>query len=104
MPSGDDKIDPIGGPKPSAPVDKPEAAAATEATSAVATPTSPDLSIAESLRTGAITPEQAQSQIIDEVVRNQLGPDAPAELYEQVRAEVEALLVGDPALEALLKP
>lgn len=106
MPTNDDgTIPPVGGPKPAAATDAADAAEATaptDATASVDAP-SPNTAIAEALRAGEITPEQAQAQIIDEVVRNQLGADAPDKLVESVRTEVAALLEGDPALMALLE-
>jgi len=60
--------------------------------------------IAEALRSGEITPAQAQERLIDQVVLAQLGPDAPEALVEQVRAEVTELLRDDPTLQALLSP
>jgi hypothetical protein len=60
--------------------------------------------IVEALRSGEITPAQAQERLIDQVVAAQLGPNAPEALVEEVRAQVTELLRNDPTLQALLRP
>ncbi len=72
--------------------------------SAGAVASNADVAVARALSTGAVSSEQARAQLIDEVVRARLPPDADLELVEQVRTEVEALLADDPTLAALLDP
>ena len=87
-------------------VDEIDAAGPAEKTQAVSgvDGTSFDAQVAAAVRSGRITPAQAQAQIIEQVVGEQLPPNASPEFVEQVRAEVEALLEGDPVLEELLRP
>jgi hypothetical protein len=60
--------------------------------------------VAEALAAGAIDADQARAQIIEQMVRAQLPAGSDPALVAEVRAEVEALLEGDPLLESLLRP
>lgn len=60
--------------------------------------------IASALASGAIDPDTARAQLIEHAVRAQLPPDAAPATVAAVRAEVEALLGGNPLLEQLLRP
>jgi hypothetical protein len=79
------------------------AAAASEigATSAIAS--DPIAAISEALSTGAIDAETARTQLIDAVVASQMPAGADPAVWQEIRAEVEALLAGDPALADLLR-
>lgn len=60
--------------------------------------------IASALGRGALDPQSARAQLIDQAVRAQLPPDAAPETIAAIRAEVEAMMAGDPVLEHLLRP
>lgn len=60
--------------------------------------------IASALGSGAIDAAEAKARLIDEAVRAQLPEGTDPAIVEAVRAEVEALLAGDPVLEDLLRP
>jgi hypothetical protein len=59
--------------------------------------------IASALSSGAIDAAEAKARLIDEAVRAQLPEGTDPAVIEAVRAEVEALLAGDPVLEDLLR-
>jgi hypothetical protein len=81
------------------------AGAAQEATAAAPVAGSPPTeAIASALASGAIDPETARAQLIDQAVRSQLPHDASPATVAAIRAEVEALLRNDPLLEQLLRP
>lgn len=73
-------------------------AASAEVTEARATD-----AIAEALSAGAIDAEQVKAELIAQAVHAQLGPGADPEFVADVTAEIEALLAGDPTLDALLR-
>ena len=63
----------------------------------------PVASITEALAAGAIDAEAARVQLIDAVVAAQMPVGADPALWREIRAEVEALLAGDPTLADLLR-
>lgn len=79
------------------------AAAVTEVAAASAITSDPVTAIGEALAAGAIDADSARSQLIDAVVAAQMPAGADPAVWQQVRAEVEALLAGDPALTDLLR-
>ena len=110
-PGGGSPIDGIGagGAKPVHSVESTEAVSGADSVEAVdsteaVSAAGPTDALAEALAAGSIDPQTARAQLIDQVVRAQLPENAPAELVEDVRADVEALLVGDPTLQRLLQP
>lgn len=60
--------------------------------------------VAESLATGAIDVDAALLALIDATATAVLGTGADPRDLAAVRAEVEALLTGDPTLATLLRP
>jgi hypothetical protein len=60
--------------------------------------------IAQALASGAIDADQARAQLVEQMVRAQLPADADPALVAEIQTEVEALLEGDPLLDALLRP
>lgn len=60
--------------------------------------------IASALSRGTLDPQSARAQLIDQAVQAQLPPDAAPETVAAIRAEVEAMVAGDPVLEQLLRP
>ena len=58
--------------------------------------------ITSALASGAIDAAEAKARLIDEAVRAQLPEGADPATVAAVREEVEAVLAGDPTLEALL--
>jgi hypothetical protein len=87
-------------------------AASTEAAAGVAPAASTQAALASSelqelssaLAAGEIDPAQAQAQLIESVVQQQLPAGTAPEVVEALRAEVEAMLAEDPTLQALLQP
>lgn len=63
----------------------------------------PIAAIGDALATGAIDPETARSRLIDAVVAAQMPAGADPAVWQEIRADVEALLAGDPNLMALLR-
>jgi hypothetical protein len=59
--------------------------------------------VADALATGAIDSEAALRALVDRAAASMLGPAADPATVEAVRAEVTALLAGDPTLAALLR-
>lgn len=59
--------------------------------------------VAASLSAGAIDAQGALAALIDATASSMLGPGADPAAVEAVRAEVAALLAGDPTLAALLR-
>jgi hypothetical protein len=59
--------------------------------------------IAHALATGAIDAEQARAALIADAVRAHLPPDADPVTLSRIRAEVEAMLAGDPVIAELLR-
>lgn len=88
-------IDEVGEVKASAEL---TAAAAVEAAAA-----DPVAAIGEALAAGAIDAETARVQLIDAMVAAQMPAGADPALWSEIRAEVEALLAGDPTLNDLLQ-
>lgn len=87
-----------------------EGAAAASATAAVsevgatsAIASDPVAAIGDALAAGAIDAETARVQLIDAVVASQMPAGADPAVWREIRAEVEALLAGDPALTDLLR-
>lgn len=76
----------------------PAVSGATEVRASVATE-----AIVAALASGAVGSAAAQAQLIDCAVRAQLPAHADAQLVEDLRDEVEALLASDPTLAALLR-
>lgn len=60
--------------------------------------------IAQALASGAIDAATAERLLIDEAVRASLPPNSDPALVAALRAEVEAVLTGDPTIAALLQP
>jgi len=58
--------------------------------------------VADALATGAIDATEARAQLVDEMVRASLPAGSDPALVEEIRAQVEAMLAGDPTLERLL--
>lgn len=86
-----------------------EAAAGADATSGVDGPggieaVQDDAGIAQALEAGRISPAQAQQALIEEAIEAQLPDGASPADRELLRAELEAVLAGDPTLERLLDP
>lgn len=73
-------------------------AAAVEATAA-----DPVAAIGEALAAGAIDAETARVQLVEVIVAAQMPAGADPALWREIRAEVEALLAGDPTLTDLLR-
>lgn len=63
----------------------------------------PVAAVSEALATGAIDAETARVQLVDAIVASQMPAGADPALWSEVRAEVEALLAGDPTLADLLR-
>lgn len=63
----------------------------------------PVVGISDALATGAIDPETARSRLIDAVVTAQMPAGADPVVWQEIRADVEALLAGDPTLMDLLR-
>ena len=59
--------------------------------------------LTEALAAGAIDAETARVQLIDAMVAAQMPAGADPALWSEIRAEVEALLAGDPTLNDLLR-
>ena len=59
--------------------------------------------VAQSLAAGAIDTDTAVATLAEAAATTMLGPGADAAAIAAVRAEVEALLAGDPTLAALLR-
>ena len=59
--------------------------------------------LAEALRTGHLTSRAAVDELVSRIVTQQLGPQAPAGVREQVRAALEDALENDPLLAAKLR-
>ena len=63
--------------------------------------------LAEALRAGTLTRQQAVEQVVDRVIAVQLGPDAPPAVRDQVRAALQEALAsdggGDPLLATKLR-
>lgn len=54
--------------------------------------------LAAALKAGTLTPKAAVDRVIDRVVQNQLGADAPAAAREKLRAALEDAVADDPLL------
>ena len=63
----------------------------------------PIASISDALAAGAIDADTARSQLIDAVVASQMPPGANPAVWQAIRAEVEALVAGDPTIADLLR-
>ena len=63
----------------------------------------PIAAISDALATGAIDADTAHSRLIDAVVASQMPPGADPAVWQAIRAEVEALLAGDPTIAELLR-
>lgn len=59
--------------------------------------------LAGALRAGHITSRAAVDELVNRIVSQQLGPQAPAGVREQVRAALEEALENDPLLAAKLR-
>jgi hypothetical protein len=59
--------------------------------------------IGDALESGSITPEAALDQVVDRVLDNQLGTDAPAKLRSQVETAMRDAIETDPVLGAKIK-
>jgi hypothetical protein len=64
---------------------------------------SPVADIVADLRAGRITPEAALDRVIDRVLTQKVGPDAPAAVREQVGAALRRALEDDPLLADKLR-
>jgi hypothetical protein len=95
------RIHRLGGAGAATAVEGSEAADAATAADGVA-PTSGIDAVAEALATGAIDATEARARLVDEMVRASLPAGSDPALVEEIRAQVEALLAGDPTLERLL--
>ncbi len=77
-------------------------------TAAPATPARPaelnaTTAIASDLDTGRLTPAAAVDRILEQVLEQQVGADAPAAVREQVRAALQDALENDPMLAEQLR-
>lgn len=63
----------------------------------------PTASVSDALATGAIDGAAALRALVDQATARVLGPAADPAQVAAVRAEVEALLAGDPTLASLLR-
>ena len=79
------------------------AGAATEVGAVGAVAADPVAAISDALATGAIDADTAHSRLIDAVVASQMPPGADPAVWQAIRAEVEALLAGDPTIAELLR-
>ncbi len=79
------------------------AGATTEVGAAGAVRADPIAAITDALATGAIDPDTARSRLIDAVVAAQMPAGADPAVWQEIRADVEALLAGDPTLMDLLR-
>jgi hypothetical protein len=59
--------------------------------------------LAAELGAGKITPEAAVDRVIDRIVANQVGADAPAAVRDRVRAALESAVADDPVLSERIK-
>jgi len=59
--------------------------------------------VAGDLDAGRLTPAAAVDQILEQVLAQQVGPDAPAAVREQVRAALRDALENDPLLAEKLR-
>jgi hypothetical protein len=59
--------------------------------------------IGDALESGAITPEAAVDQVVDRVLDNQLGANAPAKLRSEVESAMRDAIETDPVLGAKIK-
>jgi hypothetical protein len=59
--------------------------------------------IASELDAGRLTPAAAVNQILEQVLAQQVGPDAPAAVRESVRAALQDALENDPLLAEQLR-
>jgi hypothetical protein len=59
--------------------------------------------IGDALESGAITAEAAVDQVVDRVLDNQLGADAPSKLRAQVETAMRDAIETDPVLGAKIK-
>jgi len=85
-----DKLAAAAGPPPGATAPEP----ATQA---------PTAALARDLEAGRLTPAAAVDQILEQVLAQQVGPDAPAAVREQVRAALKDALENDPLLAEQLR-
>lgn len=76
---------------------------ATEVAAVGAVAADPIASINDALATGAIDADTARSRLIDAVVASQMPPGADPAVWQAIRAEVEALVAGDPTIADLLR-
>jgi len=85
-----------------------DATAPAEATAAIegalAAGIDPTSAIAASLSAGAIDADGALRALVDATASAMLGPTAEPAALDALRAEVTALLAGDPTLATLLRP
>lgn len=95
--------EPIAGPQGAGSVEGPSAAPSASPADRASGPMDTE-AIASALSHGTLDAAQARAQLIDQAVQAQLPPDAAPETIAAIRAEVEALLAGDPVLERLLQP
>jgi len=77
-------------------------------TGALATPARPaelnaTTAIASDLDTGRLTPAAAVDRILEQVLEQQVGADAPAAVRERVRAALQDALENDPLLAEKLR-
>ena len=79
------------------------AGSATEVGAVGAVAADPIAAISDALATGAIDADTAHSRLIDAVVASQMPPGADPAVWQAIRAEVEALLAGDPTIAELLR-
>ena len=63
----------------------------------------PTAALARDLEAGRLTPAAAVDQILEQVLAQQVGPDAPAAVREQVRAALKDALENDPLLAEQLR-
>ena len=63
----------------------------------------PTATIASDLHAGRLTPAAAVDRILEQVLDQQVGADAPAAVREQVRAALQDALENDPLLAEQLR-
>ncbi len=78
-----------------------EAAALNETSSATA-PSSADLNLAQAIDRGTLSPDEAQAQLLEQVLCTQLPENATETQIAQLRADLQTMLADDPLIRDLL--
>jgi hypothetical protein len=98
-PSGKGFAEAVDGPSPSSRTETPGQAAAAGSTAAVGAVAD----IVSDLRAGKISAQAAVDKVIERVLAQQVGPDAPVVVREQIGAALRQALEEDPLLADKLR-